>query len=143
MRSLVTSIFLYACESWTLTAGLQRRLQAMEMRCYGKILHISYKDHVTYEEVCAWTTRRPDHRKETQTEVVRTCLPFVRSGQTHLARHSESGKKTRQSRRGGKTTSESGQAWNSPSPRGQWRTGKNGGHCEIICGAPATLADKD
>ena len=47
MRSLVTSIFIYACESWTLTAKLQRRIQAMEMRCYRKILHISYKDHVT------------------------------------------------------------------------------------------------
>ena len=29
MRSLVTSVFLYACESWTLTAELQRRIQAM------------------------------------------------------------------------------------------------------------------
>ena len=29
MRSLVTSIFLYACESWTLTAELQRRIQAV------------------------------------------------------------------------------------------------------------------
>ena len=28
MRSLVTSIFLYVCESWTLTAELQRRIQA-------------------------------------------------------------------------------------------------------------------
>ena len=28
--------------------------------------------------------------------------------------------------RGGKTTSGNGQAWRSPSPRGQWRTGKNG-----------------
>ena len=27
MRSLVTFIFLYACESWTLTAELQRRIQ--------------------------------------------------------------------------------------------------------------------
>ena len=53
MRSLVTSIFLYACESWTLTAELQRRIQAMEMRCYRKILHISYKDYVTNEEVRA------------------------------------------------------------------------------------------
>ena len=53
MRSLVTSIFLYACESWTLTAELQRRIQAMEVRCYHKIIHISYKDHVTNEEVCA------------------------------------------------------------------------------------------
>ena len=32
---------------------LQRRIQAMEMRCYGKILHISYKDYVTNEEVHA------------------------------------------------------------------------------------------
>ena len=53
MRSLVTSIFLYAYESWTLTAELQRRIQAIEMRCYRKILHISYKDHVTNEEVRA------------------------------------------------------------------------------------------
>ena len=53
MRSLVTSIFLYACESWTLTTELQRRIQAMEIRCYRKILHISYKNHVTNEEVCA------------------------------------------------------------------------------------------
>ena len=53
MCSLVTSIFLYVCESWTLTAELQRRIPAMEMRCYRKILHISYKDHVTNEEVRA------------------------------------------------------------------------------------------
>ena len=53
MRFLVTSTFLYACESWTLTAELQRRIQAMEMRCYRKILGISYNDHVTNEEVRA------------------------------------------------------------------------------------------
>ena len=53
MRSLVTSIFLYACESWTLTAELQKRIQVMEMRCYRKIIHISYKDHVTNEDVRA------------------------------------------------------------------------------------------
>ena len=53
MRSLVTSIFLYAFESWTLTAVLQRRIQAMEMRCYRKILRISYKYHVTNKEVRA------------------------------------------------------------------------------------------
>ena len=38
MRSLVISIFLYACESWTLTAELKKRTQAFEMRCYRKIL---------------------------------------------------------------------------------------------------------
>ena len=47
------TICLYACESWTLTAELQRRIQAMEMRWYRKILHTSYQDHVTNEEVGA------------------------------------------------------------------------------------------
>ena len=51
MRSLVTYIFLYACESWTLTAELQRRIQTMEMRCYPMLLHISYKGHVTNKKV--------------------------------------------------------------------------------------------
>ena len=53
MRSLITSIFMFACESWILTAELQKRIQAMEMKCYRKILHISYKGHVTNEEVRA------------------------------------------------------------------------------------------
>ena len=53
MCSLVTSISLYACESWTLSAELQGRIEATEMRCYRKILHISYKDHVTNEKVRA------------------------------------------------------------------------------------------
>ena len=33
--------------------NVQRRIQATEMRCYRKILRVSYKDHVTKEEVCA------------------------------------------------------------------------------------------
>ena len=53
MRFLVTFIFLCVCESWTLTAELQRRMQAMEMRCYCEILRISYKHHVSNEEVRA------------------------------------------------------------------------------------------
>ena len=51
MHSLVISIFLYACESWTLTAELEKRTQAFEMRCYRRLLNISYKDHVTNEVV--------------------------------------------------------------------------------------------
>ena len=47
MRSLVTSIFLYACETWTLTADLQKRISSFEMRCYRNLLGISYRDHVT------------------------------------------------------------------------------------------------
>ena len=47
-----------ACESRTFIAELQRRLQAKEMRCYRKLLHISYKDHVTNKEVCAKIVKR-------------------------------------------------------------------------------------
>ena len=51
MRSLVISIILYACESWILTAELENRTHSFEMRCYRRLLNISYKDHVTNEEV--------------------------------------------------------------------------------------------
>ena len=86
MHSLVTSIFLYACESWTLTAELQRRIQAMEMRWYRKILRISYKDHVTNVEVCAKIQQAIGPHEDlltiqlTQTAVVWLCFPFIRSG---------------------------------------------------------------
>ena len=49
--SCVISIFLYACESWTLTAELEKRMQAFGMRCYKRLWNILYKDHVTNEEV--------------------------------------------------------------------------------------------
>ena len=91
------------------------------------------------------TTRRPsDHRKETQIAVVWLCLPFIRSGQNHLARHSERGNMKRQ------TEEEVGrqhQGMDRPGihqlPEGngeQWEMEETG--CEIICGAPTTLAVK-
>ena len=51
MRTLILFTFLYACESWTWTAEIERRIQALEMRCYRRHLNFSYKDHVTNEEV--------------------------------------------------------------------------------------------
>ena len=51
VRTLILSPFLFACKSWTLTAEIERRIQALEMRCYRRPLNISYKDHVTNEEV--------------------------------------------------------------------------------------------
>ena len=41
VRSLAISIFLYACESWTLTAEFKERTQVFEMRCYRRLLNIS------------------------------------------------------------------------------------------------------
>ena len=51
MRTLILFTFLYACERWTLTAEIERRIQALELRCYRRLLNISYKVHVTNEEV--------------------------------------------------------------------------------------------
>ena len=66
MCSLVISIFMYACESWTLTAELEKRMQAFEMRCYRRLLNISYKDHVTNEEV----RRKISHSSKVMLKVI-------------------------------------------------------------------------
>ena len=75
----------------------------MEMQCYRKILRISYKDHVTIKEVHAKIQQaiRPHEdlltivKRCKQQSLVWSCLLFIRSGQNHLARHSERAKKTR------------------------------------------------
>ena len=98
-----------------------------------------YKRGSPYQDQAGkWTTRRPDNRKETQTAVVMSCLPFIRSGQNHLARHSERGKKKR---------------WEDVQYQGMERCGvrrvqEGSGErrkreetgCEVICGAPTTPA---
>ena len=80
--------------------------------------------------------------KSVSVEVI--CLPFIRSGQNHPPRHSERGKKTRQ------TEEEAGrqhQGMDRPGVRqvteGSGEKGKmEETGCEIICGAPTTLAVK-
>ena len=130
MRSLVTAIFLYAFESWTLTAELLRRIQALEMRCYRKILRITYKDHVTNEGIPAKIQQAIGPHEDLLTIVKKHKLQwYVRQvwpKPSCKAQWKGEGDKSNKGR-GGKTTSRSGQAWSSPSPRAQWRTGENGG----------------
>ena len=38
-------------ELLTLTAQLEKRMQAFEIRCYQRLLNISYKDHAINEEI--------------------------------------------------------------------------------------------
>ena len=71
------------------------------------------------------------------------CFPFIRSGQNHLARHSERGKKTRW------TKEEVGrhQGMDRPGvrkvPKGSGEQGKmEKTGCKIICGAPTTFTVK-
>ena len=63
MRSLVTSIFLYACESWTLTAELQRRIQAMEMKCYPKYYTSHTKTMLPTRKYVLRSNRQLDYTK--------------------------------------------------------------------------------
>ena len=44
-------IRLYASECWTLSADMTKRLEAVEMWFYRRILRISYTKHITNEEV--------------------------------------------------------------------------------------------
>ena len=72
------------------------------------------------------------------------CLPFIRSGQNHLARHSKRGKKTRQSE---EEVGRQHQGMDRPGvrqvPEDSGEQGKiEMTGCEIICGAPTTFAVK-
>ena len=132
MSSLVTFLFLYACESRTLTKELQRRIQATEMSYYRKILHISYKDHVTDEEVRAKLQQAIGPHADLLTIVKRRKLQWY----GHVSRSSgliktilqgtvKGGRRQgKQRKRWEETTSGNGQAWRSPRSGGQWRTGK-------------------
>ena len=54
LRLKICSLALLStCETWTITADIERRIQALEMRCFRKFLGISYRDHITNEEVKA------------------------------------------------------------------------------------------
>ena len=50
-RSLVMSVLLYGCESWTLAADLERWIQAFENKCYIRMFGISYREHKTNDYV--------------------------------------------------------------------------------------------
>ena len=84
----------FFAEKWTL-------IRSMEMRCYRKILRISYKDHVTSEEVC--TKMQQAIGPHEDLAIVKRCKPkwyghvsVHEAWSNHLVRHGESGKKTRQ-----------------------------------------------
>ena len=120
MRSLVLSGFLYACESWTLTAKLQRRIKDMKMRCYRKVLRISYKDHVTDEEVRAKIQQAIGPHEELLTIIRRRKLQWY----GHISRSSGLAKTILQGTvKGGRRQGRQRKRWEDNI---RWRTGKNG-----------------
>ena len=75
LRSLVISIFLYACESWTLTYEMERRIQITEMKCFLMLL-ISYKDHIPITKVRNKTTKAVGPHKDLLTTVKKRKLKW-------------------------------------------------------------------
>ena len=110
----------------------------MEMRCYCKILRISYKDHVTNEEVRAKIQQAIGPHKDLLTIVKRRKLQWY----GHVSRSSGLAKITRQTK---EEVGRQHQGMDRPGvrqvPEGseeQEKTEETG--CKIICGAPTTLA---
>ena len=117
MRSFVISIFLYFCESWTLTAELEKRLQASEMRCYQRLLSILYTNHITDEEVCRKIQAAIFGENvelltivKKKNNVVLPCLNVFLSSKDNFAGHSE-WKKEVDRRSAEETILKSGQGW--------------------------------
>ena len=123
----------------------------MEMRCYRKILHISYKDHVTNEEVRAKIQQAIGPREDLLTIVKRHKLQWYghvscSSGlaKTILQGTVKRGKKTRQ------TEKEVGRQHLGMDRPGVCQVPESSGEqgkmeetgCKIMCGAPTTLAVK-
>ena len=139
------SIFLYACESWTLTAELQRGIQAMEMRCYYRILHISYKDQVTNEEVHAKIQQTIGPHNDLLTIVKRCKLQWYGhvSLSSGLAKTILQGTVKGGRRQGGRQHQGMDRPGVRQVPEGSGEHGKmEKTGCKIICGAPMTLMVK-
>ena len=77
-----------------------------------------------------------------QTAVVWSCFPFIRSGQNHLARHSERREKTEEEV--GRQHQGIDRLGVQQVPEGSGEQGKmEKTGCKIICGAPTTLMVKE
>ena len=107
----------------------------MEPRCHRRILRSSCKDHVTNEVFCAKIQQIEWPHEDLLTIVKRRKLNwyghvFRSSGMAKtILQDRLKGEKTRETnKRGGRTKSRNGQAWSSPSPRGQLSTEKNRGN---------------
>ena len=130
MRSLVTSI-------------PQRRIQAMEIRCYRNILRISYNNSVTNEEVRAKIQRANEPHEDLPTIVKRRKLQWY----GYVFHLSDLAKATLQGTARQTEEEIRGQHQGMDRPGVRQVPEGSGDHgkmeetgCEIICGVPTTLA---
>ena len=130
---------------WTLTAELHPRIQVMEMRCYRKILRITYRDHVTNEEVRAKIQQAIGPLEDLLTIVKRRKLQWY----DHVSRSSGLAETILQGTvKGGRRQGRQKKRWKDnitewtgqvPVASGEQRKIEETG-CEVVCGAPTTPA---
>ena len=60
-NSVVLPTALYASESWKSTVKVDKKLDVVHQRCLRRILKITYRDHITNEEVLTRGSSRPLH----------------------------------------------------------------------------------
>ena len=51
MKTLVWTTITYGAEGWTLKVEEKKRIQASEMFCYKRLLHISWKDRIKNSDI--------------------------------------------------------------------------------------------
>ena len=101
--------------SWALTARLEKTPQAVEMRYYRRLQNISYKDHVTSEEV----------RRKIQATICKHDVPLTLV--FYFSKDDSAGYSARKNKkRDGKTILWSGQGWTLLTQLGQLKTGLGG-----------------
>ena len=57
LKTYVWSILLYGCETWTITAGTKKNLEAAEIWFYRRMLRISWKEKRTNESILEETNQ--------------------------------------------------------------------------------------
>ena len=82
-KSLVVSIVLYGCETWTLHAEEERRIQAFEYKCMRRLLKISYREHKTNKFV--W--QQVESHVGTQEHLLSTVKRRKLAWYGHVTRH--------------------------------------------------------
>ena len=82
-KSLVLSILLYGCESWTLMAETTKRVQTFETKCFRRLLRISWKDHKMNKFVWDQVTRLAGPQEPLLAVVKRRKLSWF----GHVTRH--------------------------------------------------------
>ena len=73
IKAFVWSTLLYGCEAWNISKVMEKRIEAMEMWLYRRMLRIPWVDHISNERVL----QRADAKREIMTCIRKRQLRFL------------------------------------------------------------------